>query len=64
METSTADVTVSVAVLETIPLSDAVMFDEPTATVVARPLAVTAATPELLEFHDTDAVMSCVGPAV
>ena len=60
IETSAAVVTVRLAVLELIPLSEAVMFDEPTATAVARPLVLMVALAASLEFHDTVALMSGV----
>ena len=60
IETSAAAVTVRLAVLEFTPLNEAVMFDDPTATFVARPVALTVAFVGSLEFHATDAVMSGV----
>ena len=60
IETSAAAVTVRLAVLEFTPLNEAVMFDEPTATAVARPLVLMVALVVSLEFHDTVALMSGV----
>ena len=60
IETSAAVVTVRFAVLESIPFSDALMSEDPTATFVARPVALTVAFVGSLEFHATDAVISGV----
>ena len=60
IDTKAAAVMFKVAVFEVTPLRDAVMFDEPTATAVARPVALMVALLVSLEFHDTDAEMSGV----
>ena len=57
---SGAAVTVSVAVIDVMPFSDALMLDEPTATAVARPLVLIVALAVSLEFHDAVALMSGV----
>ena len=64
IDTSVAGVTVNAAVLDVTPAICAVMLDEPAATVLAKPVPLMVALDVLLEFHDTDEVMSCVGPEV
>ncbi len=59
IDCSVAAVTVSVAVPERLP-QVAVMTDDPTATLVARPPAEIVATEVVPEDHATKAVMSCV----
>jgi len=58
MDTRAAGLTVKEAALEVTPPNCAVMVEDPTATVVARPFALMVATAVLLEFHDTVELMS------
>jgi hypothetical protein len=62
IETSVAGLTVKVAVLEVTPFSAAVILDVPAATAVAIPAVLIVAVAAVAEFHDTDEVMSWVGP--
>lgn len=62
MDCSVADVTVSVVLPDMLP-EVAVMTDEPTPMLVARPLAATVATEVVPEDQVTDEVMFCDVPS-
>ena len=60
IEVSVAVVTVSAKVFEVTPLNEAVMFELPTATPVARPVVEMVAAAVLEEFQVTVLVMLAV----
>ena len=64
IDASAAGVTVSVALLELTPFSDAEITGAPTPTAVARPLVAIVAFAVSLEFQATVDVMSCVVASV